>query len=375
MKPFPPQLLLALIVPLAAPATAGEFFDPEDSMLDMSQYLQDNPYGFLPVPLVITEPAVGFGGGLFGLFLHGKGTREGENHIPPPMTAFGGGGTQNGTWFVGGGHRHSWNHDHIRYLVMLGYADINLDIYSGDVAGFSQNRSISTRTKGYGGLQKLLFRVGDSPVFVGASQVYAKTDISTDSPLVNRVWQRVLGQQSTSSALGVVAEYDTTNNFFYPKKGLSLQGEYRFYRSMLGGDYQYNQFSLNGKYFIPLSRTLTLAFAGDYQSLTHHDRHLTPMARPYIALRGIASYRYQGDYVSTVQTQLAWEFQPRWILQGFVGIGSAADEAHGLWEQTETAWGTGFRYLIARQYGLHTGIDVAFSEHQQAVYFNVGSGL
>lgn len=66
------------------------------------------------------------------------------------------------------------------------------------------------------------------PVFVGASQVYAKTDISTDSPLVNRIWQRVLGQQSTSSALGVVAEYDTTNNFFYPKKGLSLQGEYRF---------------------------------------------------------------------------------------------------------------------------------------------------
>ena len=377
------SLALLLGAGLSQPlvASASGLIDEADGMLDMSEYLSDNRYGFLPVPVVITEPAVGYGGGLFGLFLHDTPDSEaGKNHpggktIPPAVTAFGGGATQNGTWFVGGGHRHSWNHDHIRYLVMLGYADINLDIYSGDVAGFSQNRSISTRTKGYGGLQKLLFRVGDSPVFVGASQVYAKTDISTDSPLVNRVWQRVLGQQSTSSALGVVAEYDTTNNFFYPKKGLSLQGEYRFYRSMLGGDYQYNQFSLNGKYFIPLSRTLTLAFAGDYQSLTHHDRHLTPMARPYIALRGIASYRYQGDYVNTVQTQLAWEFQPRWILQGFVGIGSAADEAHGLWEQTETAWGTGFRYLIARQYGLHTGIDVAFSEHQQAVYFNVGSGL
>lgn len=51
------------------------------------------------------------------------------------------------------------------------------------------------------------------------------------------------------------------------------------------------------------------------------------------------------------------------------------DEAHSLWEQTEVAWGTGFRYLIARQYGLHTGIDIAFSEHEQALYFNVGSGL
>jgi hypothetical protein len=85
---------------------------------------------------------------------------------------------------------------------------------------------------------------------------------------------------------------------------------------LLGGDYHYDQFSVDGKYYIPLSRTLTLAVAGNYQSLTHHDKRLTPMARPYIELRGISRYRYQGDYVSTAQTQLAWEFQPRWILQG-----------------------------------------------------------
>lgn len=70
-----------------------------------------------------------------------------------------------------------------------------------------------------------------------------------------------------------------------------------------------------------------------------------------------------------------WAFTPRWILQGFVGAGSAADTARTPAEQSEVAWGAGFRYLIARQYGLRTGIDVAFSEHEQAVYCNVGSGL
>jgi hypothetical protein len=39
------------------------------------------------------------------------------------------------------------------------------------------------------------------------------------------------------------------------------------------------------------------------------------------------------------------------------------------------AYGGGFRYLIARKFGLHTGIDVAFSDSEQAVYFNVGAGL
>ncbi len=87
---------------------------------------------------MITEPAIGYGGGLFGLFLHGKGSREGDRFIPPALTGFGGGGTQNGTRFIGAEHRHTRNHDSIRYLVGAGYANVNLDIYSGDIAGFNK---------------------------------------------------------------------------------------------------------------------------------------------------------------------------------------------------------------------------------------------
>src|SRR5690606_38156370 len=118
---------LLLLCLLCAPVGATGLIDPEDSMLDMSHYLQDNRYGFLPIPVVITEPAVGYGGGLFGLVLQGKGKQVDGKFIPPAMTAFGGGGTQNGTWFMGGGHRHTWQDDRIRYLVAGGYAHVNLD--------------------------------------------------------------------------------------------------------------------------------------------------------------------------------------------------------------------------------------------------------
>lgn len=366
---------LIVLLSVSQYSLASAFFDPSDGMLDMSEYLRDNRYGFLPVPVLVTEPAVGYGGGMFGLFLHGKGTQVGDRFIPPAFTVVGGGATQNGTWFVGGGHRRTWNDDSIRYLVGAGYADINLDIYSGDVAGFGNNTAVSTTTRGYGGMQKLQFRLGDTALFLGVSQVYASVDISAENPLVNRVWQRVLGENSTTSGVGLLAEYDTTNNYFWPSRGVSMSAEYRFYGSLLGGDYRYNHLTVDGKYFLPLTSSLTLALAGNYQSLTHHDQHLTPMARPYIELRGISRYRYQGDYVGTVQTQLAWQVTPRWIVQGFVGAGSAADSAGNLFNSTEVAWGSGFRYLIAREYGLHTGIDIAFSEHEQAVYFNVGSGL
>lgn len=366
-------LLLSLAL---CPAEASTLFDPEDGMLDMSRYLQDNPYGFLPVPVVITEPAVGYGGGLFGLFLHGKGKVNNGRYTPPAISAFGGGGTQNGSWFVGGGHRRTWQDDHIRYLVAGGYADINLDIYTGDVAGFDSHRAINTATQGYGGMQKLLFRLGDTPMFLGASQFWARMDISAkNNPLIDRAWQRVLGDSSISSSFGVVAEYDTTDNFFWPSEGVSLNGEYQFYGSALGGDYRYDLLTLDGKFFIPLNPEWTLSLAGNYQTLSPQDNHLPPMARPYIALRGISRYRYQGNDVSTVQTQLAWRVTPRWIVQGFIGAGSAASSSADLYRSAEVAWGTGFRYLIAREYGLHTGIDVAFSDSEQAVYFNVGSGL
>ena len=77
---FTAALLLLL---LCSRAESAGMIDPEDGMLDMSHFLRDNPYGFLPVPVVITEPSVGYGGGLFGLFLHGKGRRDNGHFIPP----------------------------------------------------------------------------------------------------------------------------------------------------------------------------------------------------------------------------------------------------------------------------------------------------
>lgn len=39
------------------------------------------------------------------------------------------------------------------------------------------------------------------------------------------------------------------------------------------------------------------------------------------------------------------------------------------------SYGLGFRYFIARRYGLRTGIDMALSEEGSAVYFKVGTGF
>ena len=59
--------VLAVLSLLTGGARGGSisetFFDPDDGMLDMTTWLGES-YGFLPVPFIITEPAVGYGGGI-----------------------------------------------------------------------------------------------------------------------------------------------------------------------------------------------------------------------------------------------------------------------------------------------------------------------
>ena len=43
--------------------------DPDDGGIDMSRWLLEHK-GFLPVPIIISDPAVGYGGGLALVFFH-----------------------------------------------------------------------------------------------------------------------------------------------------------------------------------------------------------------------------------------------------------------------------------------------------------------
>lgn len=83
-------------------ANAISFTDPVDGKFDMGDYLAENAYGFLPVPIIITEPAVGYGGGAMGIFLHESDSEKqqrkqlaqqsldgGAQLIPPAVTVVG----------------------------------------------------------------------------------------------------------------------------------------------------------------------------------------------------------------------------------------------------------------------------------------------
>ena len=92
--------------PAAPEKKKVSFRDAQDGYFDLGDFVI-NSHGFIPVPIIITEPALGyFGGGLMPVFIKPNKPREKNGksyYTPPDITSILGAGTLNSTWAVGAG--------------------------------------------------------------------------------------------------------------------------------------------------------------------------------------------------------------------------------------------------------------------------------
>ena len=373
---------------------ATSLFDPLDGQLDFSQYLSENAYGFLPVPIIITDPAVGGGLGVVGLFFHeDKDSQQerlksmqkadadaGRYLLPPSVSAVAVAGTGNDSWFAGGGHMGFFKQGDIRYTAGGGYGDVNLDFYGfGDI---NLSKPIEIKTKASMVLQKLKFKLPNTRWFLGVSQQYVSAEISPNSlgqldevlpPDWSEELRKILTKRITTSSVGLIAEYDSRDNIFTPRQGYQYQLESMWFDDSIGSDIDYSLTSFQGLNFWPLRKQIRLGLkvAADYADA---DSLLPPYATPSIQLRGIPAMRYQGQFVGMTEAEVVWEASNRWRAAVFAGAGKATNDT-GKFNQADTrkTYGVGFRYQIARRYGFDVGIDVARGPEETVWYITAGS--
>jgi hypothetical protein len=132
------------VPPTVALKGRDRFVDPQDGVLDLS-YILENPRGFLPVLLVVTEPAVGYGGGVAARFLQPR-EEAGETGWPrADVSGIGGLATENGTWAAFACDASRWLGDRLRPLAGAGPGQANLDFYGlGAVPASTPRRHRST---------------------------------------------------------------------------------------------------------------------------------------------------------------------------------------------------------------------------------------
>jgi outer membrane protein assembly factor BamA len=347
----------------------SKFRSAEDNWLDVSGFL-DETYGFLPVVIPITEPAVGYGAGGGLMFLSKPLATARDGLGRPDITVVGGLGTENGTWGAFAGDIRYWLKDHLQTMIGAVYASANLDFYGvGSDAGLVNN-PLRYNLEPKGGMFRAKYRFGDSLIWVGLNYAYASTEVSFEKP-PGTPGEPVFRSESNVSGFTPSLTFDSRDNFFTPTRGTYIEGSAGIFSPALGGNEDFQRATLIAMQFIPLSSNWFLGIRGDIAASFGNEPFYM---RPYISLRGTPALRYQGEEVAQIETEVRWQCWKRFSLVGFVGGGAAWNHFERFESsQTIVTGGAGFRYEIARKYGLHMGMDLAFGAGNAAVYIQVGS--
>ena len=366
-------LRFVVVLATAASATAhagvfDRFVDESDGRFDLSDYLLRHR-GVLPIPMVITEPAVGYGAGAALAYFSQsfeqraeESKRLGKPVSPPDISLAAGIATENGTWLVGAAHMGFWDEDRIRYLGGVGAAELHLDYYS--VSGEPR----AYRLEAAALIQQLVRRIGTTHWFAGGRYTYLSTESRFDSARPDDVPQRQL--DATIGKLGLILDYDSRDNIFTPNKGVFFEMEAAFARGTFGSDSNYETL---------YARAYTWRPMGDFVVGARGDMRLSRgdvpfYAQPYVVLRGVPAVRYQDRNAVMAEAEVRWNVDSRWALVAFAGGGKAYGRRQS-WDEARNvfAGGVGFRYLVARKLGMYAGLVVARGPDESAVYITAGS--
>lgn len=349
--------------------------DSTDHRFDLSDFII-HANGFVPVPFLITEPALGgFGGGLALVFIKRRPpiidtirAMPRVRRIQPDLTGVGAMATVNDSWggmFFRSG---SWMDIDSKYKVLGGYVDMNLSFYGEAQDGSEKEHQLNiVTTPFFAALQK---NIGHGAFSAGLSYLYLSTDVrlrSDDVPVFvqDKEWN------SRVSMPGVVVEADNRDNIFTPDHGMKFHVSLNWSDNAVGSDYNFLRLNSFLYSYFQLADKVISGFRLEMSQVSED----TPFYLiPFINLRGVPTARYQGNISNVGEAELRWDMLARWSAVFFAGTGKVYDD----WDEfNDSSWrssaGGGFRYLIARKFKLRVGIDVARGPEDWAYYVVFGS--
>ncbi|ULQ55568.1 BamA/TamA family outer membrane protein [Flavihumibacter rivuli] len=348
--------------------------DSLDGKLDLSDFIID-AHGFVPVPTIITEPALGgFGGALAAVILKKRPPqvkKDGSLQMTQPdITAAVAGYTANGSWFVGGAQVGTWMRQKIKYRFIAAYADMNLVFYRnfeniGEREFHFNFEMLPIHLQG-------IRQIGESKWYVGLQYTFLKTKVGMELQRDSLPeFVKPIEAENITSLLGATIEYDSRDNIFTPNKGLKAHVHYNLASEIWGSDLDFSR--LNGFLFWYLQPRQNWV-SGLRVDMEKAFGDPPFYFLPFVMLRGVPAIRYQGETTVVTELEQRLDFNRRWSAVLFGGFGKAFN-ASGKSGDSPLVWsyGSGFRYLVARKFKVRMGVDVARGPENWAYYIVFGS--
>ncbi|MBK3517790.1 hypothetical protein [Carboxylicivirga marina] len=223
-------ILTILSAKICAQDKLSVFRDSADLAFDVSDFLISKK-GLLPVPMLITEPSVGYGGAMALLYFHDSYENKKR---PPSITGGFGGYTENGTWMAGALHAGFWNEDKIRYLGVIGKINVNIDYYGRLPKPVEMNMNTWII------LQQIQFRLAETNFFSGLKYTLAPITNTFKLPIDIPEFSGIEIETSVSE-LSAMFIYDSRNNVISPTNGIWAQVLGIYSDTWMGGEDLYGK--------------------------------------------------------------------------------------------------------------------------------------
>lgn len=368
-----------LIILLAAGCFPPAHGDQSASEPDTTSKAEEaQRYRLLPIPIIITEPAIGEGLGVALALFHPVKEGKSEDPLvatpesiqdmseareaPPVATALVGAYTNNDTWVAGLAHFNNWRKDSIRYGGALAAARVNSQIYLVNLPlKFSMETALV--------YQELKFRIGQSDFLVGGGFIWLDADSRFGLGLPESGDPR-FGLEFTNVGVSARLLYETRNNTMNPTRGQLAEASVWRYDEAIGGDFDYWAWKVKALSFHPLSESVTLGLRLDVAGISG----LPPFfAYPFVKLRGIPALRYQDEVAGAAEVEARYRIAPRWEAAAFAGVGFTTDRVP-LFDNPGSIYnfGLGGRYKILDSHNVWLGIDVARGPEDWNWYVQIG---
>ncbi|NBW07398.1 MAG: hypothetical protein EBR82_05170 [Caulobacteraceae bacterium] len=335
--------------PADKPGFFSQFIDPDDRHVDFSAFLARG--GFIPVPIIITEPAVDGGGGVALAFLKAnpEHPRQVTRHV---IAAFRTGNGSEGLGYFQSGYAFDGR---LNYRFGVAHGEITLDTFPA----FAPNGVEYTSQYDYGIVGSALWHFPDDRFSLGPTFDFRKLKSTINTSFVPEDLADDFGRTLQTGALGLGLHFDSRDNALTPTRGVNTSIKGTFNREAFGSDRDYEIYTAD--LFVFGKITGPFRYGAKVQVDAIRDDFPFFYA-PAVNLRGVQAAEYQGMTAVSTEVEATWQVSPRWSLLAFGGYGSADSGDRHIFADTGDIWagGVGFRYRLARRLGMDAGADFAW---------------
>lgn len=179
------------------------------------------------------------------------------------------------------------------------------------------------------------------------------------------------------AGLGIQANYDSRDVFFYPRQG--WVGETYFYTEgrATGSQFKYQRFSLDVSRYFPIGKRSVLAFnMATALSFGDVPFHQMPNLGGGKRLRGYFEGKYRDENMALLQAEYRFPLFWRFGAVVFAGLGEVNDKPFSGWfSDTRYHYGTGLRFMLDKAQRINIRADFGIGKNSTGFYLIIGEAF